>query len=264
MNRKEYWNESYTKYFKEITAEANDVSSLESHVKKLTAGDVKIVGTDGVCKTLDLMVYKKNERLLDYGCGIGRFYPFFKSKNVEYFGIDISESMIKECKNSFPDASKKFYVAEGESLPFEDLYFDKIVCYGVFDACYQEKALFEMLRVLRIGGHLFVTGKNTNYFDNDNQAYIAEVNARKKEHPNYFTDVIEMKKQLDAYNGGGVLLERFFLYRGDTTRGKYIEVMPPNFYEWQMVIEKRCICKKDFSKFSDAYSETWKRKNEQR
>lgn len=260
MDRKAYWNEKYVKYWKNVTTEANDKSSNYTHVQKLSSGDYKTVGEEESFKTLDLMEYQDSEKVLDYGCGFGRFYPYFNKKKVDYYGIDISEAMIKECKKSFPNAEPNFIVAEGEELPFSDNYFDKIVCYGVFDACYQEQALCEMFRVLKIGGSILLTGKNANYFEDDEQAYIAEEAARIKEHPNYFTDAGKMISSIVSIQGGGIIYQRFFLRRGDTGKGKFTETMPEKFYEWQIVVKKLTDIK-ELPKFSDAYSETWKRKN---
>lgn len=260
MDRKEYWNETYVKYWKEVTSEANDKSSQESHVQKLSSGDYKTVGEESAYKTLNLLNYNESEKLLDYGCGFGRFFSFFNGKKVKYYGIDISEAMIQECKKSFSENADCFFCSEGEDLPFDDSFFDKIVCYGVFDACYQEKALAEMLRVLKTDGELLITGKNTNYFNNDEQAYIAEEAARKKGHPNYFTDVEKMKNAIILTGTGIIKKERYFKYRGDTGKEKFVETMPEQFYEWQMIIQKKTKIT-DFENFSDAYSETWKRKN---
>lgn len=81
---------------------------------------------------------------------------------------------------------------------FEDESFDVIVCMGVFDCCDQEVTLKELLRVLKVNGKLLTSGKNKNYFGNDNPAWIAEVNARKKGQPNSFTDVRNILEQLSA------------------------------------------------------------------
>ena len=260
MDRKAYWNEKYVKYWKDVTEEANDNTSSESHVKKMYDCDSKTAGENAVFHTLSMMNYNEGERLLDYGCGFGRLVPYFLEKKLDYNGIDISEAMIKECKKHYAHIENKFSVAEGESLPFCDNYFDKIVCYGVFDACYQELALGEMFRVLKKDGSLLLTGKNTNYYEDDEQAYIAEEAARIKGHPNYFTDVKKMVNTILNNGVGGVLKQRFFLRRGDTGKEIFVEIMPEKFYEWQIVITKTSEIK-EFPKFSDAYSETWKSKN---
>ena len=183
MDRKDYWNKAYTNYWKSATAEANLKGNV-SHLPKSSSGDFKTPGEAVMVSFFESLQYGENDRLLDYGCGFGRFYPFF-SRMTDYYGIDISQAMIDECTNRYPESSEKFLVAEGEKLPFQDGFFDKIICYGVFDACYQERALSEMLRVCKAGGVILFTGKNSHYYETDGQALIAEEAARRKGHPNY-------------------------------------------------------------------------------
>ena len=258
MDRKAYWNETYVKYWRDVTSEANDKATSKSSVKKIHDGDSKTAGEEAVFHTLDMMDYKAGEMILDYGCGFGRLVPYFISKQLNYKGIDISEAMIVECKRQYPDIADRFFVAEGEKLPFASQYFDKIICYGVFDACYQEQALTEMFRVLKDGGKLLLTGKNTNYHIDDEQAYIAEEAARAKGHPNFFTDVRKMCEAIQQF--GFIENQRYFLYRGDTGKEKYVKIAPSFFYEWQLVITKNAEMS-GVLKFSDEFSQTWKIKN---
>lgn len=255
MDRKEYWNEEYTRYWKEAAKEAEETGVSVSNVKKEHEGDFKTPGEKIIEDVFSLLHYAKSDKLLDYGCGFGRFFPYFNSR-ADYFGIDISESMIIECKKHWPDDGQRFSIAEGENLPFENSSFDKIVCYGVFDCCYQEQALFEMLRVLKVSGWMLVTGKYTDYHNDDEQAFIAEEAARKKNHPNYFTDIKKLKNIL----GTDVVYQRFYLYRGDFAKGIYVEKQMEKFYEWCLIIKKSHEYRQKFEKFSDMFSNTWKEK----
>lgn len=260
MDRKQYWNEEYTKYWKAATKEADELDNIKSNIKKEQMGDFKTPGEKNIEELFSLLDYDKEDKLLDYGCGFGRFFPYFQNI-VNYTGIDISESMISECKRKWIKEKERFIIAEGENLPFADGYFDKIICYGVFDACYQEQALSEMLRVLKTNGQLLITGKNILYFDDDEQAYIAEKAARKKNHPNFFTDVIKLKSQL---TNSDILVERYYLYRGDFAKGNFTNIMPEKFYEWCLIIKVGERNTKPFESFSDMFSETYKRIQETR
>ena len=235
MDRKQYWNEEYTKYWKAVTDDAN-LEGKYTDIKKGKDGDYKAPGEKVLTDLFDIMEYEQKQKLLDYGCGVGRFYPYFSARG-HYYGIDISRAMIEECQKKYPQAQERFVVAEGEKLPFQMAFFDKIICCGVFDACYQELALTEMLRVCRIGGEILITGKNINYFDADEQALIAEEAARKKQHPNYFTDIQKMLNQLQG--SVEVVETRYFLYRGDFAQEKYVVNMPEKFYEWAVILKKK-------------------------
>lgn len=259
MDRKEYWNEKYMNYFKELIEDANQEGEITT-IKKESAGDYKTPGEKVLIDFFELLKSKETDRLLDYGCGTGRFYPYFSARS-DYYGIDISQAMIKECQKAFPQAKNRFVVAEGEELPFADCFFNKLICYGVFDACYQEDALAEMIRVCNVGGNILISGKNINYFSDDEQALIAEEAARKKQHPNYFTDIRTM---LDQLKGVAEAIEtRYFLYRGDFAQGKYVADMPEHFYEWAVILRKTTACNAiAFEQFSDAYSNTWRKRRQ--
>ena len=260
MDRKEYWNKEYTKYWKEVTDEAEQGQGGISKIKKISGKDYKTSNTEVITSYFDEISFASSDKVLDFGCGLGRFYPYL-SKKSNYYGIDISQTMIDSCTRMFPEAKDRFKVAEGESLPFEDNFFDRVICYAVFDACHQEQALAEMFRVVKRGGIILVTGKNDNYLFDDEEAYIAEVNARAKGHPNYFTDVSLMKSQIIKSGGGTVIKENYALRRGDLAVKKCMDQMPAEFYEWILVIKKELDKRVVFEQFSDAYSKTFRRKN---
>lgn len=48
---------------------------------------------------------KKGDRVLDVGCGYGRFFPAFRNVGADYTGIDFSEEMIKLAKETYPDGN---------------------------------------------------------------------------------------------------------------------------------------------------------------
>lgn len=102
---------------------------------------------------------KPGEKVLDLGCGNGRFYEFFKEKGVDYFGVDNSEKLIEIAKNCYPQA--KFRVADALNLPFSDNHFDKIYCIAVLHHIpsdeFRLQFLKEIKRILRPGGLLILT-----------------------------------------------------------------------------------------------------------
>lgn len=258
MDRKRYWNEEYTKYWAKVTEDANKIGSDKTSIKKTTEGDYKSVGDQVADALFGELEYKKEDKLLDYGCGFGRFFNFFNSR-VDYYGLDISESMIKKCQETFPKNKDRFVIAEGEKCPFETEYFDKIICFGVFDACYQERALQEMLRITKTGGHILFTGKNYWYMDDDEQAYIAEEAARRKGHPNYFTNVESMLNQLEDCIT--IEMQRYFVRRGDFGKDLYVTNKPERFYEYALIIKKEKNLENNLEHFADEESKTWMSKS---
>lgn len=257
MDRKEYWNKNYLEYFRKKIKEANSSGGLI-----VNKNDVKTASDNLIFEVIESIKIGENYNVLDFGCGFCRIYPYFKNKKVKYKGIDISEAMIKESLELYPELNGNLFVSEGENLPFDNNTFDFEICFGVFDACYQETALREMIKTLNIGGRLLLTGKNTGYYEDDDKAIIAEENARLKQHPNYFTDVKYMIEQLKK---NGCIIEKAFFFerRGDFADFKFKDNLPEKFYEYLLVIRKKQDLNIDkFEKFSHKYSKTYRTINE--
>jgi len=114
---------------------------------------------------------KDHEKILDAGCGNGRLYfSFLRNFNVEYYGIDVSEKLIRiaqDTRNKLQDTNKfqisnfKFQTADITDLPFEENQFDLVFCIATFhhlpDKKLRRQALAELYRVLKPGGYLLMT-----------------------------------------------------------------------------------------------------------
>jgi len=96
-------------------------------------------------------------KVLEYGCGAGRWHGFFSKMGYEWFGVDISADMLKLALARCDAA--RLSKTDGTKIPHAD---------GVFDLVYsvtvlhhnnyedQEKILAEMMRVLKPGGALIL------------------------------------------------------------------------------------------------------------
>lgn len=102
---------------------------------------------------------KKGEKILDLGCGNGRWFKIFKEKKVDYIGVDNSEKLIEIARLSFPEAN--FLVASALELPFEENYFDKVFAIALLHHIpskeYRLKVLGEIKRILKLKGRLILT-----------------------------------------------------------------------------------------------------------
>ena len=96
---------------------------------------------------------------MDLGCGNGRFYEFFKDKNIEYIGVDNSEKLIGLANKKYPGI--KFQTADALNLPFPNDYFDKIYSIAVLHHIPSKEIRLQFLkeakRVLKKGGILIAT-----------------------------------------------------------------------------------------------------------
>jgi ubiquinone/menaquinone biosynthesis C-methylase UbiE len=101
-------------------------------------------------------------KLLDVGCGTGRFLEAMPTAGYELTGIDISAGMLEEARERGLD------VVEGSSgdMPFEDDTFDLVVTFAVLhhliDPELVRATLREIVRVTRPGGTAVVWDHNPN------------------------------------------------------------------------------------------------------
>jgi len=101
--------------------------------------------------------FKDKNRVLDIGCGNGRFSYFFEKSS--YLGIDSSEELIKIALKNHPD--KKFQVADALDLPFNDNSFNGVFSISVLHHIpskeLRDKFFMEIKRVLEPGGIVLIT-----------------------------------------------------------------------------------------------------------
>ncbi|MHB9155434.1 MAG: class I SAM-dependent methyltransferase [Endomicrobiales bacterium] len=100
-------------------------------------------------------------RLLDFGCGTGRYAARLAARGFSYAGVDTSAGMIEEARRHNPRLAPLFSViAGGASLPFPDAAFDYCLTTGVMQFLIRSPGigpLFgEFRRVLRPGGAVLI------------------------------------------------------------------------------------------------------------
>lgn len=102
-------------------------------------------------------------KVLEIGCGIAGIVPHLP-QGVEYVGTDVSELALERVRKIHHGSNVKFLVASADELPFQDSSFDFVLAFNVIEHCRQpKKALDEILRVLRRGGGIAITGPNLDF-----------------------------------------------------------------------------------------------------
>jgi len=99
----------------------------------------------------------QSKRVLEVGCGIGRWGNFIINKGAEYTGVDISPKMIEIAKKNVPKGH--FYVIDGENLNFPDNHFDLVFSITVlhhipYDK--KENLIQEICRVVKEEGYIII------------------------------------------------------------------------------------------------------------
>ncbi|TDQ92450.1 methyltransferase family protein [Paraburkholderia silvatlantica] len=109
---------------------------------------------------LDVPV-QRNSRVLDFGCGWGRYLRFFW-KDVQVsgiFGVDIDPDILSVCHNTKVPGQLSRILPTG-SLPFADGFFSHIMAYSVFTHLPEPIHLHwmeEIARVIQPGGTFTLT-----------------------------------------------------------------------------------------------------------
>ncbi|MBM3247929.1 MAG: class I SAM-dependent methyltransferase [Candidatus Omnitrophica bacterium] len=108
---------------------------------------------------LEKLAPRKNERVLDIGCGVGTFAFHSSKTGAVVYGVDYSFESIKMAKNLVEryntPIKAKFVVADATKIPFGDSSFDKIISADFIEhISYEEKdnLLKEIYRLLKPGG----------------------------------------------------------------------------------------------------------------
>ena len=100
-------------------------------------------------------------KVLDVGCGPSMMFDYLLERRFECFGIDLSRSMIEECRRRFGhEPAAHFEVGTIECLALPDACFDLVMCLGVLEYVDARAALREVVRVLKPTGTLVVSMLN--------------------------------------------------------------------------------------------------------
>ncbi len=100
------------------------------------------------------------KRILDAGCGSGKFLPLLEILSREYVGIDLSKDQIKEARKKKGKENSIVKVGDLEHLPFEAETFDVIISPWVIgtiiDLEKREKVVQNLKRLLKKKGKIYL------------------------------------------------------------------------------------------------------------
>lgn len=140
---------------------------------------------------------KKGDRVLDLGCGNGRFYPLVSQKGASYLGVDTSKRLLQEAKNNY--GSAEFQAGNILDLKLPPQPFDVVVLIAVLhhipSGVLRQEALCNVAKLVKAGGLVLVT--NWNLFQGKFFSLRLHYNLKKVfgENKMDFNDVIYKEKR---------------------------------------------------------------------
>lgn len=102
----------------------------------------------------------KGGKILDAGCGSGKFLSLLEELVNEYVGIDLSKEQIKEAQTKINKSNSVLQVGDLEKLDFSDNSFDFIISPWVLGTITSEEkrknVIDELKRVLKSNGVIYL------------------------------------------------------------------------------------------------------------
>ncbi|MEO2063744.1 MAG: class I SAM-dependent methyltransferase [Christiangramia sp.] len=119
-------------------------------------GNVDIYVIDQILKGR----YQQTDTILDAGCGEGRNLKWFYRNNFTIYGMDLDPERLKMAKVQYPDFSDNFTEGRLDELPYENEFFQHVLCCAVLhfaeDQQHFRNMFAELVRVLKPGGSLLI------------------------------------------------------------------------------------------------------------
>lgn len=99
----------------------------------------------------------RGNRILEAGCGAGRFTEIMLGAGAEVYAVDMSAAVDACLGNNGPHPRLHVVQADLFALPFEGGFFDKVFCYGVLQHTPDpKKAFLALTRFVKPGGEIAV------------------------------------------------------------------------------------------------------------
>jgi SAM-dependent methyltransferase len=140
----------------------------------------------------------RGRRILDLGCGKGRFARILAARGGRVVGLDVSAAMLAAAEGAGLDR----VIGSARRLPFPDGSFDAAIAVEVFEHLEPraiDDACNELRRVLRPGGRFVLVDKN-----------VYAMNARRPWLPALVVKRLDQRRGLWMYPAGGPVCERWF------------------------------------------------------
>jgi ubiquinone/menaquinone biosynthesis C-methylase UbiE len=181
----EKWNEEH--------AEKHDLDKFYNHPNFL----FRYIENKRIKVLISLAGIKGDDKVIEVGCGAGHILE--RIPKGKLYGVDISEIQIKRAKERLGDRVD-LQKSPGEKIPYEDKYFDKILCSEVIEHVLDPlPLLLEMKRVLKDEGVLSLSIPNENLI-NSTKRFLISVGLKRIIAPKKSDWDLASKNNLDEWH----------------------------------------------------------------
>lgn len=144
----EKWNEEH--------AEKHDLDKFYNHPNSI----FRYIENKRVNVLIEAAEIISTDNVLEVGCGAGHILDRIKTGNI--YGCDISSVQVERTQKRLGDRAK-IIKSPGENMPYENNFFDKILCSEVIEHVLDPLPLLkEISRVLKNDGILSLSIPNEN------------------------------------------------------------------------------------------------------
>jgi len=136
-------------------------------------------------RVISLIDPQPEELILDIGCGNARDFIPVLTKESKITGVDLSPRMIEEARRELKNYDGfELEVGDATNLRFPNSYFDKVLASEIIEHIPDwEKAISEMMRVLKPGGYLVVSTPNRKSWYGFDRFLYENILLKQWEHP---------------------------------------------------------------------------------
>jgi SAM-dependent methyltransferase len=99
-----------------------------------------------------LAEFPDGSKVLDVPFGTGRFVDMYLRKGMSVYGVDISQDMLTAAKEALGESYERcsIHLGSAESLPYENDFFDLVVCFRFFGLISLEMANNVLAEIHRV------------------------------------------------------------------------------------------------------------------
>lgn len=225
--------ENFEKWNEEL-AEKHDLDKFYNHPNFA----FRYIEQKRIQKLIDVAEIKASDKVLEVGCGAGHILE--KIKQGKLYGIDISEIQIERTKKRL-GSRVELKKAPGENIPYEDKYFDKVLCSEVVEHVLDPReVLKEISRVMKDDGILSLSIPNEDVI-NSTKKFLKKTGLIKVIDNSKETEGWELasKDNLDEWHLHAFSLELAEKFAKDIFRATKIVKIPNAIFPARFVIQYR-------------------------